>query len=425
MRKIAQLCLVMGLAFSAVLPVQAREVLDRVVAVVNTEALMQSELETKMDSVYQNLRQRNISPPPRDQLRQQVLDRLILDTIQLQQAKKLGMRVQEQQLMQALASVAQKNKMTLNQFRQVLESQGIPFDSVRDQISRELLISQLRQRSVGSRVRISDQEVDAFLAQEKSELNSTDYHLQQITIRLPDKVTPQQVAEAEQLVQSSYQKLINGEDFTQLAIRTSQDDFALEGGDMGWRRGSELPLYMADPVQSLGINQISLPLRSPAGFHIVKLLEKRGGPSKLITETLSRHILISPTALRSEAEARQLIRSLRERVKNGEDFAELARNYSDDKGSAGDGGSLGWAGPGKFVPAFEAALNITPIDGLSDIVRTQFGWHIIQVNGRRSQDIGEQVLKEQARQQLFKRKFDSELDNWLREMRAAAYIEEK
>ncbi len=423
MRKIAQLCLVMGLTFSAVLPVQAREVLDRVVAVVNTEALMQSELEAKMDSVYQNLRQRNISPPPRDQLRQQVLDRLILDTIQIQRAEKSGMRVQEQQLMQALTSVAQKNKMTLNQFRQILERQGIPFDSVRDQISRELLITQLRQRRVGERVRISDQEVDAFLAQEKSELNSTDYHLQQITIRLPDKATPQQVAEAEQLAQNSYQQLINGEDFAQLAIRTSQDDVALQGGDMGWRRGSELPLYMADPAQSLDINQVSLPLRSPAGFHIIKLLEKRGGPSKLITETLSRHILISPTALRTEAEARQLIRSLRERVKNGEDFAELARNYSDDKGSASDGGSLGWAGPGKFVPAFEAALNTTPIDGLSDVVRSQFGWHIIKVEGRRSQDIGEKVLQDQARQQLFKRKFDSELDNWLREMKASAYIE--
>lgn len=423
MRKIAQLCLVMGLTFSAVLPVQAREVLDRVVAVVNTEALMQSELEAKMDSVYQNLRQRNISPPPRDQLRQQVLDRLILDTIQIQHAEKSGMRVQEQQLMQALTSVAQKNKMTLNQFRQVLERQGIPFDSVRDQISRELLITQLRQRRVGERVRISDQEVDAFLAQEKSELNSTDYHIQQITIRLPDKATPQQVAEAEQLAQNSYQQLINGEDFAQLAIRTSQDDVALQGGDMGWRRGSELPLYMADPAQSLDINQVSLPLRSPAGFHIIKLLEKRGGPSKLITETLSRHILISPTALRTEAEARQLIRSLRERVKNGEDFAELARNYSDDKGSASDGGSLGWAGPGKFVPAFEAALNTTPIDGLSDVVRSQFGWHIIKVEGRRSQDIGEKVLQDQARQQLFKRKFDSELDNWLREMKASAYIE--
>ena len=423
MRKIAQLCLVMGLTFSAVLPVQAREVLDRVVAVVNTEALMQSELEAKMDSVYQNLRQRNISPPPRDQLRQQVLDRLILDTIQIQHAEKSGMRVQEQQLMQALTSVAQKNKMTLNQFRQVLERQGIPFDSVRDQISRELLITQLRQRRVGERVRISDQEVDAFLAQEKSELNSTDYHIQQITIRLPDKATPQQVAEAEQLAQNSYQQLINGEDFAQLAIRTSQDDVALQGGDMGWRRGSELPLYMADPAQSLDINQVSLPLRSPAGFHIIKLLEKRGGPSKLITETLSRHILISPTALRTEEEARQLIRSLRERVKNGEDFAELARNYSDDKGSASDGGSLGWAGPGKFVPAFEAALNTTPIDGLSDVVRSQFGWHIIKVEGRRSQDIGEKVLQDQARQQLFKRKFDSELDNWLREMKASAYIE--
>jgi len=423
MRRIAQLCLVMGLILGAVLPAQAREPLDHVVAVVNTEALMQSELEAKMDTVYENLRQRKITPPSRDQVRKQVLDRLILDTIQTQQAERSGMRVTEQQLTQAITNVAKQNKMTLNQFRQVLQRQGIAFSSVQEQISRELLITQLRQRRVGERVRISDQEVDIFLTQQKSELSSTDYRLQQITISVPDKATPQQVAEAEQKAQNTYQKLLNGDDFAQLAIRTSQDDVALQGGELGWRRGAELPLYMADKAMALNINQITLPLRSPSGFHIVKLLEKRGGPSKLITETLSRHILISPTALRTDNEAKQLISSLRERVLQGEDFAELAKNYSDDKGSGSDGGSLGWAGPGKFVPIFEATMKNTSINGISPIFRSQFGWHLIKVEGRRSQDIGQQVLRDQAREQLFKRKFDTELDNWLREMKAAAYIE--
>jgi peptidyl-prolyl cis-trans isomerase SurA len=423
MRRIAQLCLVMGLILGAVLPAQAREPLDHVVAVVNTEALMQSELEAKMDTVYENLRQRKITPPSRDQVRKQVLDRLILDTIQTQQAERSGMRVTEQQLTQAITNVAKQNKMTLNQFRQVLQRQGIAFSSVQEQISRELLITQLRQRRVGERVRISDQEVDIFLTQQKSELSSTDYRLQQITISVPDKATPQQVAEAEQKAQNTYQKLLNGEDFAQLAIRTSQDDVALQGGELGWRRGAELPLYMADKAMALNINQITLPLRSPSGFHIVKLLEKRGGPSKLITETLSRHILISPTALRTDNEAKQLISSLRERVLQGEDFAELAKNYSDDKGSGSDGGSLGWSGPGKFVPIFEATMKNTSINGISPVFRSQFGWHLIKVEGRRSQDIGQQVLRDQAREQLFKRKFDTELDNWLREMKAAAYIE--
>lgn len=423
MRRIAQLCLVMGLILGAVLPAQAREPLDHVVAVVNTEALMQSELEAKMDTVYENLRQRKITPPSRDQVRKQVLDRLILDTIQTQQAERSGMRVTEQQLTQAITNVAKQNKMTLNQFRQVLQRQGIAFSSVQEQISRELLITQLRQRRVGERVRISDQEVDIFLTQQKSELSSTDYRLQQITISVPDKATPQQVAEAEQKAQNTYQKLLNGEDFAQLAIRTSQDDVALQGGELGWRRGAELPLYMADKAMALNINQITLPLRSPSGFHIVKLLEKRGGPSKLITETLSRHILISPTALRTDNEAKQLISSLRDRVLQGEDFAELAKNYSDDKGSGSDGGSLGWAGPGKFVPIFEATMKNTSINGISPVFRSQFGWHLIKVEGRRSQDIGQQVLRDQAREQLFKRKFDTELDNWLREMKAAAYIE--
>ncbi|MBB1488445.1 peptidylprolyl isomerase [Oceanospirillum sediminis] len=424
MKRVAQACLVMGLTLGSVFPVHAaREALDKVVAVVNKEALMQTELDTRMDSVYQNLRQRNITPPPREQLRQQVLDRLILDTVQIQQANLSGIKVDEQQLASAIASVARQNKMTTAQFRRLLERQGLPFSVVQEQIGRELLINELRQRRVGQRIHISDQEVDIFLSQQKSELNSTDYHLQQITLNLPDKATPQQVAEVESKARKAYQQLIDGEDFAQLAIRISDDDFALEGGDSGWRRGSELPVLIADQALVLDINELTQPLRSPTGFHIVKLLEKRGGLSKLITETQARHILISPTALRTEAEARKLISSLRERVKNGEDFAELASNYSDDKGSAGDGGSLGWAGPGKFVPEFETAMNNTPVDGISPVFRSPFGFHIIQVNGRRSQDIGRQVLLDQARQQLYKRKFDTELENWLREIRSAAYVE--
>lgn len=424
MKRIAQLCLVMGLTLGAVLPAQAeRTPLDKVVAVVNSEALMQTELETRLDSVYQNLRQRNITPPPRDQLRRQVLDRLILDTIQIQKASDSGVRVGDQELAAAIESVARQNKMTTAQFRQLLERQGLAFTVVQEQIGRELLINQLRQRRVGQRIHISEQEVDIFLAQQKSELNSTDYNLQQITLTLPDKATPQQVAEVEAEAQKAYQQLIDGEDFAQLAIRVSDDDYALEGGNAGWRRGSELPVLIADQVQLLDINSITQPLRSPAGFHIVKLLEKRGGVSKLITETQARHILISPTTIRTESEARKLISQLRERVQQGEDFAELARNYSDDKGSAGDGGSLGWAGPGKFVPEFEAAMNNTPIEGVSPIFRSPFGFHIIRVEGRRSQDIGRQVLEDQARQQLYKRKFESELENWLREIRSAAYVE--
>ncbi|OOV88477.1 peptidylprolyl isomerase [Oceanospirillum linum] len=409
---------------SMILPAQAsRESLDQVVAVVNQEALMQSELEAKLDSVYQNLRQRNIAPPSRDTLRRQVLDRLILDTIQIQQAEESGMRVSDVELNNALTNVARQNKMTLQQFRQVLERQGVPFSSVQEQISRELLISQLRQRRVGERIRISDQEVDNFLAQEKTELSNTDYRLQQITVSIPEKATPQQVAEADEKAQDIYQQLVKGADFSQLAIRLSDDEYALQGGEMDWRRGSELPVILADQVPAMGINETSVPLRSPSGFHIIRLLEKRGGPTKLVTETLARHILIKPTALRTEAQARVLINKLRQRIQDGEDFAELARTYSDDKASAGEGGNLGWAKPGKYVPQFEAAISNTSVNGISPAFRSQFGWHILRVEGRRSQDIGDQVARDQARQQLFKRKFDTELDNWLREQKAAAYIE--
>ncbi|MFG1488494.1 peptidylprolyl isomerase [Oceanospirillum sp. HFRX-1_2] len=416
--------IVLSLSLAFVLSAHAaRQPLDQVVAVVNQEALMQSELEAKLDSVYQNLRQRNITPPARDVLRKQVLDRLILDTIQMQKAKESGMRVSDTELNKALASVAQQNKMTVDQFRQVLERQGIPFSSVRDQISRELLISQLRQRRVGERIRISEQEVDNFLAQEKTELSNTDYRLQQITVSIPEKATPEQVAAADQKAQEIYQQLVQGEDFSQLAIRVSDDEYALQGGEMDWRRGSELPVLLADQVPAMDINETSVPLRSPSGFHIIRLLEKRGGPTKLVTETLVRHILIAPTALRTEAQARTLVNKLRQRIMQGEDFAELARTYSDDKASAGDGGNLGWAKPGKYVPQFEASINNTSVNGVSPAFRSQFGWHILRVEGRRSQDIGDQLVREQARQQLFKRKFDTELDNWLREQKAAAYIE--
>jgi peptidyl-prolyl cis-trans isomerase SurA len=412
-----------ALSFSALSAQAARQPLDHVVAVVNEEALMESELDSKLDSVYQNLRQRNITPPTREVLRKQVLDRLILDTIQMQKAEESGMRVSDTELNKALSNVAQQNKMTVQQFQQVLERQGIPFSSVRDQISRELLISQLRQRRVGERIRISEQEVDSFLAQEKTELSSTDYKLQQITVAIPEKATPEQVALADKSAQDIYQQLIQGEDFSQLAIRLSDDEYALQGGETDWRRGSELPILFADQLPAMDINEISLPLRSPSGFHIIRLLEKRGGPSKLVTETLARHILIAPTALRTEAQARTLVNKLRQRIQKGEDFAELALTYSDDKASASDGGNLGWAKPGKYVPQFEAAIKNTRVDSMSPAFRSQFGWHILRVEGRRSQDIGDQVLKEQARQQLFKRKFDTELDNWLREQKAAAYIE--
>ena len=407
-----------------ILPAQAaRQTLDYVVAVVNQEALMQSELEAKLDAVYQNLRQRNITPPSRDTLRRQVLDRLILDTIQQQQAEASGMRVADQELNAALNNVARQNKMSLPQFRQVLERQGIPFSSVRDQIARELLISQLRQRRVGERIRISEQEVDNFLAQERSELNTTDYRLQQITVAIPEKATPAQVAEAESRAQALYQQLLEGADFSRIAIEHSDDEYALQGGEMDWRRGSELPVLLADQVPGMTSNEISLPLRSPSGFHIVRLLEKRGGPTKLVTETLTRHILITPTALRSEAQARTLINRLRKRVLDGEDFAELARAYSDDKSTAADGGNRGWATAGRFAPQYEAAITNTRLNGVSSAFRSREGWHILRVEGRRSQDIGGQVLRDQARQQLFKRKFDTELDNWLREIKSSAYIE--
>lgn len=414
-------------SFSLVLvaPVASAErvAIDQVIAVVNTEALMQSELDSKLDAVYQNLKQRNIQAPPKEVVREQVLDRLVLDTIQMQMAAQAGMQVTDAQLSQAISNVAQQNKLTVEQFRQVLEQQGISFANVQEQISRELLISQLRQRRVGERIKISEQEIDSFISQEKSILNTTDFHLQQMTFGIADKATPQQVAEAEQAAQKAYQQLLNGEDFSQLAIRRSNDDFALQGGDMGWRRGSELPLFIADQVLSMSINDLTLPLRSPAGFHIFKLVEKRGGPSKLVNETLARHILIAPTALRTDAEAKQLINELRARIQAGEDFAQLAQAYSDDKGSASEGGLLGWAPGGQFVPAFDAAMNTTSINGISPAFRSNFGWHIVRVEGRRTQDIGAQVLRDQARQQLFKRKFDTELDNWLREIKASAYID--
>lgn len=413
----------LSLLLAAPIASAARVTLDQVIAVVNTEALMQSELDSKLDAVYQNLKQRNIPAPPKEVVREQVLDRLVLDTIQMQMAAQSGMQVSDAQLSQAISNVAQQNKLSVAQFRQVLEQQGISFANVQEQISRELLISQLRQRRVGERIKISEQEIDSLISQEKSVLNSTDFHLQQMTFGIADKATPQQVAETEQKAQQVYQQLLNGEDFNQLAIRSSNDDFALQGGDMGWRRGSELPIFIADQVLSLAINDVTLPLRSPAGFHIIKLVEKRGGPSKLVNETLARHILISPTALRTDAEARQLINKLRERVEAGEDFAQLAQTYSDDKGSASDGGLLGWAPAGQFVPAFDAAMNNTSINGLSPVFKSNFGWHIIRVEGRRTQDIGAQVMRDQARQQLFKRKFDTELDNWLREIKASAYID--
>ena len=417
----AGLALLMGLS---PLGYAASQPLDQIVAVVNQDAIMQSDLDRRIDQVKKQLSTRNVQAPGGDALRQQVLDRMILEDIQLQMAKKANMSVDDDQLSQALRQVAKGNNMTLDQFQAMLRKQGVSFDTVRDQVRRELLVSMLQKQQVASRVTIPEREVDQYLDKMGAQ-DQASYHLAHILITLPENPTSAQVTAAREKADALRQKIRSGqESFNQAAARVSSDP-ALEGGDLGWRPRNELPTIFADVVPGMSAGDVSAPIRSSSGFHLVELVEKKGGQQQLISQVDARHILISPNPNRSDAQAKALAQQVSRELKQGGDFDALARQYSDDKGTALNGGELGWTNPSDVVPAFAKALESLPQGQISEPVKSRFGWHVIEVEGRRQRDVTEDSQREQIRQKLFERKVNEELDSWLQEIRASAYVDNR
>ena len=400
--------------------------LDRIVAIVDNDVIMQSQLEQRLREVEQTIAKRGAQLPPRDQLGAQVLERLILENIQLQIGARAGIRIGDEELAQAMATIAQRNGLSLEQFQAALARDGLSFDDAREQVRREMVSSRVRQRVVADRIQISDHEVQNFLASELGKLQlSEEFRLANITIPLSDGASPEQIQAAEQQVLDIYRQLRSGTDFAQLAIARSAGETALEGGEIGWRKAAQLPPPFDGLVSQLPVGGVTEPVRTPGGYIILKLLEKRGGSVQVRDEVHVRHILIKPSEIRSETEARRLIERIHERIRNGEDFAELAKSFSEDPGSALNGGDLNWIDPNILVPEFREMMANPPAGELSPPFKSPFGWHVLEVLGRRATDSSTQVREQQALNVLRNRRYDEELQSWLRQIRDEAYVESK
>lgn len=400
--------------------------LNRVIAIVDNDVIMQSQLDARTREVQQTIAKRGAQVPPADVLSQQVLERLIVENLQLQIGERSGIRITDEELNQAMTSIAQRNRLTLEQFGAALARDGLSLKDAREQIRREMVISRVRQRRVAERIQVTDQEVQNFLASDMGKMQlSEEFRLANILVPLPEGASPEAIQAAARKVSSLYDQLRSGGDFAQLAIANSASENALEGGEIGWRKAAQLPPPLDGVIGALSPGEITEPIRTPNGFMIIKLLEKRGGDSIVRDEVHVRHILIKPSEIRSEDETQRLAERLYERIVAGEDFAELAKSYSEDPGSALNGGDLNWIDPNSLVPEFREVMAKTPSGELSRPFKSPYGWHVLEVIGRRATDSSEQVREQQAMNVLRNRKYDEELQAWLRQIRDEAYVEIK
>ena len=403
------------------------EMLDRVAAVVNDGVVLSSELDEQVAEITTRISGQGMEMPPAAVLRQQVLDRLVLQEIQMQRAQRAGIRINDEALNSALADVAQRNGIPLADLPKVLASQGVDYSAYRESVRREMTTQVLRQRDVLQRINVSPREIEQFIAKDKNRPSeANEYNLSHILIAVPQDPSTQQLEEAARRAEDVSRRARAGEDFAQLAIANSNSQTALEGGALGWRRGPEIPTVLADLVVQLKAGETSEPLRTPSGYHIVRLNELRGEAAQgLVEQTQARHILLKPTEIQDDATVEQRLRAVRERILKGEDFAGLAKTLSEDPGSATEGGNLGWTTPGTFVPEFDKALAALQQDEISQPFRSQFGWHIVQLLGRRQFDNTEEMRRQRAFMQLRESKAEEEIELWLRRLRDEAYVDVK
>jgi peptidyl-prolyl cis-trans isomerase SurA len=397
---------------------------DRIVAVVNREVITESELRDRVGRVSQELTARRTPLPNREVLERQVLERMIMEQVQLQHAREQAVDVDDPQVDQALLRIAESNQITLPQMRQSIEKDGIPFAKFREEIRREIIISRLRDREVNNRVAVAESEVDLFLEEQKNSRDSNlEYSISHILVRVPEQASPEQIEQRRARADEALKRARSGANFAELAASYSDAPEALKGGELGWRAEDRLPDLFLDAVVKLKPGGVSDVLRSPAGFHLLRLNETRGaGAPFMVQQNRVRHILVRPNDLVSESEAQRKLVNLRERIVNGVDFGELAKLNSDD-GSAPRGGDLGWIYPGDTVPEFEQAMKELKIGEVSQPVKTPFGFHLIQVLERRTEDMSSDRKRLEARRTLREKKSDEAYQEWLRQMRDRAYVE--
>lgn len=399
--------------------------LDGIAAVVNDSIITKSQLAQEAKLIEQQLRQTTHSLPANEVLQRQVLEHLITNEVQLQFAKKTGLQVDDAALDNAIENIAKQNQLTVTQLREALSTQGIEFDHYRNDIRRQMIMTQLQQRDILNDIQVSEQEVNQFL-QSPNGLGGlvNEYHLGHILIALPETPTPQQVDEAHRKASEIATKLKTGQDFTQVAFVESKGDQALNGGDLGWRKLPEIPTIFVKMVPALKVNDIPDPIRSPSGFHVIKLLDKRQIQQlqTKVEKTLVRHILIKTDPSTSDQEAQNRLQEIRQKILQGTDFAKLAKAHSADLASSSNGGTIGWITQDVVVPEFGQQMEKLSIQEMSEPFKTAFGWHLLQVLDRQSQIDDETALRTRAREMIRQRKSEEKLQTWVQQMRDEAFV---
>ncbi len=402
------------------------EVLDQIAAIVNDGLVLKSELDAQIDSVSKRLTEQKVALPSASVLKAQVLEKLVLQEVEIQRAKKIGLNISDEQLNATLQDVAVRNKIPFDQLPTALEAQGIQYKPYREAMRRELTLNTLRERDVIARIIVTPREIDQFLARQDNAAANDEFNVSHILLSLPSAATPAQLDEISRKANDLAARASKGEDFGQLAIANSNGQTALDGGQLGWRKGNQLPQFILELVTHMKAGEVSAPVRTPSGFHIVRLNERRGAEAKVIINQIHvRHILLKTNELDDDETVRQKLSKLRDRIAHGEDFAGIASTTSEDPGSAPDGGDLGWTGPGAFVPEFDKAIGDLKDNEISEPFKTRYGWHIAQVLGTRTYDSTADVRRQRAFTAIRESKADEETELWLRRLRDEAFVELK
>jgi len=402
------------------------ELIDRVIAVVDSGVIMESELNQRVQDIIGRLRSEGTELPPKELLEEQVLERLIIEEIQLQIGDSAGVKISDAELNRALSMLASQNSMNLEQFKESLDANNSSYSKLRDSVRKELIIQRVQRGKVGANIEISEQEIENFLNSEEGRSKLAEqYNVQQILLSLNSEAPESKVNSTKEKGADIIRRYNEGESFEKLAATYSSDQNALEGGSLGWRKATELPTLFSDVVTKMKVGEASELIRSGAGFHIIRLAEKRGDVVKFEDQTLVRHILVQPSEIRSEKQTKDLMNEIFQKLVDGEDFKQLARQHSEDPGSKMEGGELGWSAPDTFDPAFEGVMNSADIGEVSTPFQSSFGWHILEVLDRRNEDISDDVRKNRAYSIIFNRKFEQELQRTLIELRSESYVDIK
>lgn len=419
-------CALSALIFSNLIGIANARVIDRIVAVVDSGVVLASDVETRLNDLKTQAESRGNAVEINDELREQVLERLILEQAQVEVAKRRGLQIDDARVNETLLQIAKNRETDLLGLKNAIESEGKSFTVFREQIRRELLINAIRDREVKTRIRISDTELERFMETTGGQVSTApELLLSQIVVGLPNRPSPEVIQQAEQKAVQIRDALLKGAPFGQMAVRYSDAPEASQGGDLGWRNILELNPSFADALTEAKKNTLVGPIRSPGGFHLIAVRDRRGDQSVVVTEYKARHILIKPDAVRSLEKAEQLAQNVRRELEGGAEFADLARRFSEDPLSAAKGGDLGWVRADQLVPGFANVMTQLPLNTLSGVTKSRFGFHLIEVLNTRESDISEEQMKDRARRILTERKFSQELDSWLRQVRADAFVDLK